>query len=151
MFSSEIFIDKHWKRVRCKITSNFQVCLPSAREQERAYKISLQFWMTLTKRETTEPHITHLMFSYSYCLQFLCSWWQFIANKSLSFLLVFTSLLCFIFVALQKLCQENFGKFQGSWKSRFGGSEKDRYFLRFQNGSINLLRITNKKSWFFIF
>ena len=31
---------------------------------------------------------------------------------------------------LQKLYQGNFGKFQGSGKSRFGGSEKDRYFLK---------------------
>ena len=31
---------------------------------------------------------------------------------------------------LQKPCQGNFGKFQGSGKSRFGGSEKDRCFLK---------------------
>ena len=31
---------------------------------------------------------------------------------------------------LQKPCQENFEKFQGSSQSRFGGSEKDRYFLK---------------------
>ena len=31
---------------------------------------------------------------------------------------------------LQKSCQGNFEKFQGSGESRFGGSEKDRYFLK---------------------
>ena len=31
---------------------------------------------------------------------------------------------------LQKPCQENFGKFQEFGESRFGGSEKDRYFLK---------------------
>ena len=34
------------------------------------------------------------------------------------------------FVVLQKPCQENFGKFQEFGKSRFGGSIKDRYFLK---------------------
>ena len=34
------------------------------------------------------------------------------------------------FAALQKLCQRNFRKFHGSCKSRFGGSEKDCYFLK---------------------
>ena len=32
--------------------------------------------------------------------------------------------------ALQKPCQENFGKFQASGESRFGSSEKDRYLLK---------------------
>ena len=32
--------------------------------------------------------------------------------------------------ALQKPCQENFGKFQESGESRFGGPEKDRNFLK---------------------
>ena len=31
---------------------------------------------------------------------------------------------------LQKPCQGNIKKFQGSGESRFGGSEKDRYFLK---------------------
>ena len=31
---------------------------------------------------------------------------------------------------LQKPCQGNFGKFQGSGESRFGVSEKDSYFLK---------------------
>ena len=34
------------------------------------------------------------------------------------------------FAVLQKPCQENFGKFQEIGESRFGGSEKDRYFLK---------------------
>ena len=32
---------------------------------------------------------------------------------------------------LEKPCQGNFGKFQGSGESRLDGSEKDRYFLKF--------------------
>ena len=39
------------------------------------------------------------------------------------------SILCSTQV-LQKPCKGNFGKFQGSGESRFGGSEKDRYFLK---------------------
>ena len=31
---------------------------------------------------------------------------------------------------LQKPCQGNFGKFQGSGESRFGCSEKDHYFMK---------------------
>ena len=46
-------------------------------------------------------------------------------------LLVFTSLLHITFAPLQKPCRGNFGKFQGSGESRFSGSEKDRYFLKF--------------------
>ena len=34
------------------------------------------------------------------------------------------------FHSLRKPCQRNFGKFQGSGESRFGGSEKDRYFFK---------------------
>ena len=46
------------------------------------------------------------------------------------FVFTSTSLLCIKFEVLQKPCQENFGKFQGSGESRFGNSEKDRYFLK---------------------
>ena len=34
------------------------------------------------------------------------------------------------FALLQKPCQENFEKFQEFGGGRFGGSEKDRYFLK---------------------
>ena len=54
-----------------------------------------------------------------------------IYTKCLPSLIVFNSLLRIAFAALQKVCQENFGKFQGSGESRFGGSGKDRYFVKF--------------------
>ena len=41
---------------------------------------------------------------------------------------VFTSFLRITFAVLQKPCQGNFGKFQESAESRFGGSEKYLYF-----------------------
>ena len=41
-----------------------------------------------------------------------------------------TSLLRITFAILQKPCQGNVGKFQGSDESIFGGSGKDRYFLK---------------------
>ena len=47
-----------------------------------------------------------------------------------SYLPVFTSFLRITFVALQKPCHGNFGKFQGSSEGRFGDSEKDCYFLK---------------------
>ena len=43
-------------------------------------------------------------------------------------------------VFLQKPCQGNFGKFQGSGESRFGGSEKDRYFLKIPKWQHKLVR-----------
>ena len=42
--------------------------------------------------------------------------------------------------ALQKPCQENFGKFQESGESRFSGSEKDRYFLKILKWQHKLVR-----------
>ena len=50
----------------------------------------------------------------------------------MSSIIVFTStsLLRITLAMLQKPCQRNFGKFQGSGESRFDGSEKDRYFLK---------------------
>ena len=42
---------------------------------------------------------------------------------------IFTHYICSLIV-LQKPCQENFGKFQEFGKSRFGGSGKERYFLK---------------------
>ena len=49
---------------------------------------------------------------------------------SSAFHLCLSSLLRITFAALQKACQGNFVKFQGSGQSRFGGSEKDCYFLK---------------------
>ena len=45
-------------------------------------------------------------------------------------LLVFTSPLRITFAVLQKTWQGNFRKLQGSDKSRFGGSENNRYILK---------------------
>ena len=61
-----------------------------------------------------------------------------------------TSLLRITFAASEKRCQGNFGKFQRLRESRFDGFEKDRQFLKIQNGSINLLGITSEESWFLI-
>ena len=41
---------------------------------------------------------------------------------------------------LQKPCQGNFGKFQGSGQSRFGGSERDRYFFKIPKWQHELVR-----------
>ena len=53
--------------------------------------------------------------------------------------LLVTSLWC-ITSALQKPCHGNFRKFQGSGKSRFGGSERDRYFLKIPKWWHKLVR-----------
>ena len=44
------------------------------------------------------------------------------------------------FAVLQKPCQGNFGKFQRSGESRFGGSVKDRYFLKIPKSQHELAR-----------
>ena len=62
------------------------------------------------------------------------------SSKCLPSLLVFTSLLRFTFAVLQKPCQGNFEKFQGSGESRFSGSEKDRYFLKIPKWQHKLVR-----------
>ena len=82
------------------------------------------------KRETVEQHITHLVYSYDDYLQFPDLQLVAIYSKCPTSLLVFTSLLRITFTALQKPCHGNLGKFQGSGESRFGSSEKDRYFLK---------------------
>ena len=51
-----------------------------------------------------------------------------------------SSLLRITFAALQKPCQGYFGKFQGSGESRFGGSEKIRYFLKIPKWQDKLVR-----------
>ena len=58
------------------------------------------------------------------------------------FVIVFTSTshLRITFAVLQKPCQGNFGKFQRSGESRFGGSEKDREFLKIQKWQHKLAR-----------
>ena len=45
-------------------------------------------------------------------------------------MLAFATFLRIIFVVLQKPCHENFAKFQEFNEGSFGGSEKDRYFLK---------------------
>ena len=79
---------------------------------------------------------------YNYCLQFLCSWWQFIARKSLPSLFVFTSLLRIAFVALQKLCQKISGNFKDPGRVDLAVLKKIVIFWGFQNGSINLFGIS---------
>ena len=53
---------------------------------------------------------------------------------------VFTPLLRIIFAVIQKPCQVNFGKFQEFDESKYGGSEKDRYFLKIPKWLHKLVR-----------
>ena len=73
--------------------------------------------------------MTHLMCSLILLLTISL---QLIASFSMCLpsLLVFTLILRIKFAVLQKPCQRNFEKFQGTGVSRFRGSEKDRYFLK---------------------
>ena len=71
------------------------------------------------KRKTVAPHVSHL----------ICS---LVLLLTISFQL-FASLHLFLrltLAVLPKLFQKNFGKFQEFGENRFGGSEKDRYFLK---------------------
>ena len=77
----------------------------------------------------------------------LSNWFPNVSDSA--FHLCFSSVLSYALPlqsVFQKPCQGNFVKFQGSGESRFGGSEKDRFFSRFQNGSIYLFGITNEES-----
>ena len=66
---------------------------------------------------------------------------QLVASKCLPYLLVFTSLLRITFAVLQKPCQGNFGKFQGTGE-RVGLAvlKKDRYFLKIPKWQHKLAR-----------
>ena len=80
----------------------------------------------------------HLLHSF-HITCFICSTYNFLTTGS-KLLHVSSIFACLYFTlvpsllsstqVLQKPCQGNFAKFQGSGKSRFGGSEKDRYFLK---------------------
>ena len=91
------------------------------------------------KRKTVAPHITHLNCS---LLLLLTVSFQLVAsyNRCPPSLLAFTLFLRITFAVLQKPCQENFGKFQESGESRFGGSEKDRYISK-------ILKSQHKLAW----
>ena len=80
------------------------------------------------------------MCSYNYYLQFPQLQLVAIYSKCLPPLLVFTSLLCITSAALQKPCDGNFWKFQGSGKSRFGGSGKGCYFVKISKWQYKLVR-----------
>ena len=56
------------------------------------------------------------------------------------FVFTYTSLSRITFAVLQKPCLGNSVKFQRSGESRFGGSEKDRYFLRIPKWQHELSR-----------
>ena len=60
------------------------------------------------------------------------------------FSLTYISLCRIAFAILQKSCQENFGTFQRSGESRFGGSEKDHYFLKIYKWQHKLARYYNR-------
>ena len=59
---------------------------------------------------------------------------------SSAFRLCLSSLLRITYAASQKPCEGNFGKFQESVQSRFGGSEKDCYFLKIPKWQHRLVR-----------
>ena len=61
-------------------------------------------------------------------------------NRCFPSLLAFTSFLRFTFAVLQKPCRENFEKFQEFAESRFGVSEKGRYFLKILKQQHRLVR-----------
>ena len=75
---------------------------------------------------------------------YVCFILIFFQERSLIYFFIFAELFGFIswgifclhlflhltFAVLQKPCQQNFGKFQEFGESRFGGSEKDCYFLK---------------------
>ena len=46
----------------------------------------------------------------------------------------------YTFAVLEKPCEGNFGKFQEFGESRFGGSEKDHYFLKILKWQHKLVR-----------
>ena len=64
-------------------------------------------------------------------------------SKYIPSLLVLTSLLHISFASLQKLCKENFGKFHGSGKNRFGAFETDCYLLKIPKRQLK--RVQNYK------
>ena len=141
-----------WAAPKTPILNRVKVCLPSAREQDRADKNSLQFWKTgyldVAKRETVEPHINHLMRSYNYYLQFLYNWYQFIA---IAFHLCLSSLR---FYALHlQLCRNHVKEISRNFKDparvNLTVLQKNVIFWRFQNGSMNLFGITSEKSFLF--
>ena len=76
-----------------------------------------------------------------YYLQFPNTWYQAITGV---FHLCLSSLLSYClrntFAVLQKPCRENFGESKKFGESRFGISEKDRYFLKFPKWQHELVR-----------
>ena len=85
------------------------------------------------KRKTVAPHTTHLMCSL--VLLLTISLWlvekcSYLASVFHICLHTSTSLLRITYPVLQKSCQANFSKFQGSRESRFDGFKKDCYFLK---------------------
>ena len=101
---------------------------PPAREQDGADKIPLQFWKTdyldVTKTKKNSCSTYHLFNAF-----FSVTTSNILTTDSKLYH-VFFIFACLHSTLTQKPCQENFGKFQGSGKSRFGSSEKDWYFLK---------------------
>ena len=90
--------------------------------------------MQPNKRKTVAPLISHHSFNVFFSIttyKFLAIGSKLRYVPSIFACLYFTlvpSLLCST-QALQKPCQENFGKFQGSSESSLGSSEKDHCFF----------------------
>ena len=108
--------------------------------QHEADKISLQVWETgyldVTKTiKTALPHMSHLMCSL--LLLLTISWHLALASIASVFHICWSSLgLSYGWGFVWNMIR----KFQGFSKCRFGGSEKDRYFLEIPKRQHKLIR-----------
>ena len=100
-----------------------------------------QYRFNQNKRKTVAPRITHLMCSLvlllTISLQLVASYNRCLPIISACLHFIITH---YTFAVLEKPCQGNFRKFQELSKSRFGGSERDRYFLKILKWQHKLVR-----------
>ena len=141
-----------WAAPKKSILNRVKVCLPSARDQYTPDKNCLQFWKTdyldVTKRETVEPHINHLLCSYNYYLQFLYNWCQFIAS---AFHLCLSSLHSYAlhWQPYRNHVKEISRNFKDAARVNLAVLKKNVILWRFQNGSINLFGTASEESFLF--
>ena len=133
--------------------------LPARKEQHRMgqFLTTLKGWLSScnqNKRKTVTPHITHLIYSLVFLLTIsLLLVANFSHSKRLSSLLfVFCmSSLCSYTLHLQSYrnhVKEISGNFKNPARVGLAVLKKTVIFWKFQNGSINLLRIAREESWF---
>ena len=114
------------------------------RKQDGADKISLHIWKTdyLYVTKTIEKQLIHI--SLISLVLLLAISLQLVASYNRCFPLISACVHFIIthytFAVLEKLCQENFRKFQEFCESKFGSSEKDRYFLKILKWQHKLVR-----------